>query len=150
METNKIRVVNGRWWYEDKVGKVFKVLRTEIIDNNEDEDDLSTYETLRIHEVIDPDDREVSYILDTDCVTVSGDQGDAVQHPSHYTHGKYETIDVIEDVTSGYGDGYIAYCVGNAVKYLYRAPFKHESPLEDLRKAAKYIEFAIKRAEGVE
>lgn len=72
-------------------------------------------------------------------------EGDAVQHPSHYTHGKYETIDVIEDVTSGYDDGYIAYCVGNAVKYLYRAPFKHESPLEDLRKAEKYIEFAVNR-----
>ncbi|WP_077297440.1 DUF3310 domain-containing protein [Virgibacillus pantothenticus] len=70
---------------------------------------------------------------------------DNVQHPSHYTHGKYETIDVIEDITSGYDDGFTAHCVGTAVKYLYRAPHKHESPLEDLRKAAKYVEFAINR-----
>lgn len=75
---------------------------------------------------------------------------DNVQHPSHYTHGKYETIDVIEDVTSGYDDGFMAHCVGTAVKYLYRAPHKHATPLDDLRKARQYVEFAIKRAKELE
>ena len=68
---------------------------------------------------------------------------DAVNSPNHYTQGRFETIEVIEEITQGYSDGYVAYCVGNALKYLARAPFKHEEPTEDLRKAAKYLEFAI-------
>ena len=68
---------------------------------------------------------------------------DAVNHPNHYTQGKFETIEVIEEITRGYDDGYVAYCVGNALKYEARAPFKHDTPLEDLRKAAKYLAFAI-------
>lgn len=70
---------------------------------------------------------------------------DAVEHPIHYTQGRFETIEVIEEITQGYSDGYVAYCVGNALKYLARAPHKHAEPTEDLRKAAKYLEFAIGR-----
>ena len=70
---------------------------------------------------------------------------DAVSHPNHYTQGRFETIEVIEEITQGYSDGYVAYCVGNALKYLARAPFKHGEPTEDLAKAAKYVEFALAR-----
>jgi hypothetical protein len=70
-------------------------------------------------------------------------QGDAVEHPSHYNTGRFETIEIIEEITQGYDDGYVSYCVGNAVKYLSRAPFKHESPHEDIHKASKYLEFAL-------
>lgn len=76
------------------------------------------------------------------------DESDAVHQPNHYTQGKFETIEIIEAITGGYDDGYIAYCIGNALKYVSRAPFKHETPLEDLRKAATYIEFAIKAVEA--
>jgi len=69
----------------------------------------------------------------------------AVSHPSHYTQGRFETIEIIEEITQGYSDGYVAYCVGNALKYLARAPFKHESPAEDIAKARAYLDFAIKR-----
>ena len=68
---------------------------------------------------------------------------DAVNHPNHYTQGKFETIEVIEEITSGYDDGFIAYCIGNTLKYIARAPFKHGSPAEDLAKAERYIRFAI-------
>lgn len=67
---------------------------------------------------------------------------DAVHHPNHYTQGRFETIEIIEEITQGYLDGYVAYCVGNALKYLARAPFKHGEPTEDLAKAAKYLAFA--------
>lgn len=70
---------------------------------------------------------------------------DAVNSPNHYTQGRFETIEIIEEITQGYGDGYVAYCVGNALKYLARAPFKHGEPTEDIGKAAKYIEFALAR-----
>lgn len=74
----------------------------------------------------------------------SPQQNDAVNHPSHYTQGRFETIEVIEEIAGGYDNGYVAYCVGNAIKYLSRAPHKHATPVEDLRKAATYIDFAIK------
>lgn len=73
---------------------------------------------------------------------------DAVNHPDHYTQGRFETIEIIEEVTQGYSDGYVAYCVGNALKYLARAPFKHESPSEDIAKARAYLDFAAKRLGG--
>lgn len=69
---------------------------------------------------------------------------DAVNSPSHYTQGGVEVIDIIAQTVSGYDDGFTAHCVGTATKYLNRAPHKHATPLEDLEKAAKYLEFAIK------
>lgn len=72
---------------------------------------------------------------------------DSVEHPSHYTQGSVEVIDIIAQTVSGYDDGFTAHCVGTATKYLNRAPHKHETPLEDLKKAAKYLEFAIKHEE---
>lgn len=70
---------------------------------------------------------------------------DAVNHPSHYTQGKFETIEIIEEIAQGYSDGYVAYCVGNAIKYLSRAPHKHATAEEDLRKAVAYINFALEK-----
>lgn len=70
-----------------------------------------------------------------------------VNSPSHYTQGGVEVIEIIAQTVSGYDDGFTAHCVGTATKYLNRAPHKHETPLEDLKKAAKYLEFAIEHEE---
>lgn len=75
---------------------------------------------------------------------------DAVNSPQHYKRGKYETIEVIEHITAGYDYPFVAYCVGNAVKYLDRAPYKHDSPAECLRKAAWYITRAAEHTEASE
>ena len=65
---------------------------------------------------------------------------DKINHPSHYTAGrKYEPIDVIDDWELGFN-------LGNAVKYLSRAGRK-EDALEDLKKAAWYIDREIRRNE---
>lgn len=77
--------------------------------------------------------------------TCRGPKVDAVNHPNHYTQGRFETIEVIEEFTQNYEDGYVAYCVGNTLKYLARAPHKHAEPTEDLRKAERYIRYAIER-----
>ena len=77
-------------------------------------------------------------------------KSDAVNHPSHYGKGRFETIEMIEEITKGYANGFVAHCVGTAVKYESRAPFKHDTPLEDLRKARKYLEFAIEHLERME
>lgn len=66
---------------------------------------------------------------------------DVVNHPSHYTDGGIEVIDVIEAKGLGYH-------LGNAVKYILRAGKKDpEKTVEDLRKAVWYIERYIKRLE---
>lgn len=73
---------------------------------------------------------------------------DNVEKPAHYTQGKFETIDIIAQIVAGYNDPFVGHCVGTAVKYVSRAPYKHDMPLEDMRKAKRYIEFAIERMEG--
>jgi hypothetical protein len=69
---------------------------------------------------------------------------DSVNHPSHYTHGKIETIDKIEDVLGL--EGFQAYCVGNAIKYLDR--YKLKNGFEDIKKAEWYLNRLIKNMEG--
>jgi len=58
---------------------------------------------------------------------------DAVEHPAHYTSGKIEVIDYIEDQK-------LPYHLGNAIKYISRAGKKDpEKTVEDLQKAVWYI-----------
>ena len=71
---------------------------------------------------------------------------DMVNHPSHYNYGDIEVIDYINQVTNGYKKGHVAYCIGNVVKYVSRAPFKNG--LEDLKKAKWYLDEAIKKYEN--
>lgn len=69
-------------------------------------------------------------------------KNDAVNHPSHYTDGGIETIDFIEAKK-------LPYHLGNAVKYISRAGKKDQNKtIEDLQKAAWYIERYIKVLEG--
>jgi len=58
---------------------------------------------------------------------------DIINQPPHYTHAAVEAIDLIESL--GYGEGY---CIGSAIKYLYRAKHKDDEA-ENLRKAAWHI-----------
>ena len=66
---------------------------------------------------------------------------DNVNHPSHYTSGQIEVIDFIEDKELGFH-------LGNAVKYISRAGRKDANKaIEDLRKAAWYLNRQIERLE---
>lgn len=73
---------------------------------------------------------------------------DAVSHPSHY-QGKYEAINIIEDACKSCPSD-MAFSYGNAIKYLLRAYKKHESPVEDLKKATWYINRIISETESKE
>lgn len=75
---------------------------------------------------------------------------DNVNHPSHYNQFRQEVLDTIEDWTMEYSLGYVAYCIGNVMKYIARAPFKHSSPLEDLEKAEFYLRKAIEKQRSQE
>lgn len=74
---------------------------------------------------------------DTDANQVPKSEGNAVAHPSHYNQGKYEVKDVIRDWNLNFN-------LGNAVKYIARAPYKHpDRIIEDYEKAKQYIQFEI-------
>lgn len=61
----------------------------------------------------------------------------AVEHPKHYNQGGVECIDALD--SCGFG---LDFCVGNAIKYLWR--FKEKAkPVEDLEKARWYLDHAI-------
>ena len=73
---------------------------------------------------------------------VSQGKNDPVNHPSHYTDGKIEVIDFILDKK-------LNFTRGNAVKYISRAGKKNpETEIEDLQKAAWYINKEIQRLQG--
>lgn len=65
---------------------------------------------------------------------------DPVSHPAHYTShpSGIECIQVTE---------HMSFCLGNAVKYIWRAGLKAGDGLEDLRKSAWYIQREIQRRE---
>lgn len=67
---------------------------------------------------------------------------DAVKNPKHYKHPSgVEVIDITR---------YESFLRGNIIKYVLRAPYKGNE-LQDLKKAAQYLEWEIERIErGVE
>ncbi|AFN37747.1 WhiB [Mycobacterium phage MacnCheese] len=73
-------------------------------------------------------------------------EGDAVEHPSHYTSSKaackgcgrpIECIDIVE---------HMGYSLGNVTKYVWRCDLKFDA-IEDLRKARQYLDFEIAKRE---
>lgn len=66
---------------------------------------------------------------------------DPITQPAHYTSGDVECIDAIE--AAGYLEGF---CLGNAMKYLWRCKLKADQ-LEDLKKARWYINHVIEYLE---
>jgi hypothetical protein len=71
--------------------------------------------------------------FDDNPTKLTGRQGvDMVEKPPHYNHGKFETIEVIEDWKLNY------HC-GNAVKYISRHMHKGR-PVEDIKKAVWYLQ----------
>jgi hypothetical protein len=65
---------------------------------------------------------------------------DSVDHPPHYTAhpSGIECIRITEHMN---------FCLGNAVKYLWRSDLKHDDSVEDLKKAVWYIQREIRRRE---
>jgi hypothetical protein len=62
-----------------------------------------------------------------------------VNHPSHYTQGKIEVIDFIDDQQLGFS-------LGNAIKYICRAGKKSDNGyVQDLEKAKWYLEHEINK-----
>ena len=71
-------------------------------------------------------------------------KNDNVNHPSHYTQGKFECIEVIEEITKPL-EKFEAYLTGTILKYLWR--WKHKNGLEDLKKARWYLDKLIEKVD---
>ena len=65
---------------------------------------------------------------------------DNVNHPAHYTAhpSGVECIQITEHMN---------FCLGNAIKYIWRAGLKSNDPILDLKKAVFYINREIDRRE---
>ena len=69
------------------------------------------------------------------------EMNDSVNHPSHYTRGKIEVADFIED--QGLNENA---WLANAIKYICRAGYKSpDTYVEDLEKAVWYLNREITR-----
>ena len=71
---------------------------------------------------------------------------DAVNCPRHYTSGKIEVIDYIEDVCGQLKDGFEGFLIGNILKYASRQDKKNG--VQDVKKMLWYGERFVKYKEG--
>lgn len=82
-------------------------------------------------------------------VATSAVAHDPVNHPSHYTSGKFEVIDIIQDQLGT--EGLRNFCLGNAIKYICRAGKKDASKtIQDLEKAVWYLNHYIQEAKALQ
>jgi len=72
-----------------------------------------------------------------------------VNHPSHYAmEGGLECIDVMR---MNFGmEAVCNFCLLNAFKYISRCSKKHETPLQDIKKARWYLDYIISNKEAEE
>ena len=69
-------------------------------------------------------------------------KSDSVNSPSHYTSGKTEVIDIIEDAVSDAPSTIYGMLQGQVLKYMLRVWLK-DNPLEDMKKARWYLDRLI-------
>ena len=67
---------------------------------------------------------------------------DTVDHPSHYNALPVECIDVVEHMN---------FCLGNAIKYIWRAGLKPGTDkVTDIKKSIWYLQRELQRIESFE
>lgn len=65
---------------------------------------------------------------------------DLIKHPQHYNKGSIQPIEIIVDWS-------LDYMLGNVIKYINRHEHKG-TPIQDLEKAARYLEMKIAHLKG--
>ena len=79
-------------------------------------------------------------------IRADGCSSDPDNHPRHYTQKGIECIEAIEaSMDTG---GFVCFCKGNAIKYLWRMGLKGDL-LEDAKKAQWYINRIVKTLEAL-
>ena len=115
--------------------KMKKELHIEVSNDveREMEQNLLVKESSKFY--VDPDLKEVK----TNLLVTTAQQiedADNVNHPQHYT-GSIECIDAM---LQQFGKEQVkSFCLLNAFKYLFRCNKKHNTPIEDVKKAIWYL-----------
>lgn len=93
-------------------------------------------------EPIQANAREIDVVSSAGVKEAGSVMYDPVHHPLHYKQhpSGVECIDITE---------HMSFCLGNAVKYIWRADLKGSS-IQDLEKAKWYLEREIKRRESAQ
>ena len=68
-------------------------------------------------------------------------ENDPVKHPNHYCYGRFECVEVIQELTAG-ASGPEGFLLGNVIKYLWR--YRRKNGAEDIRKARRYIDMLLR------
>lgn len=111
----------------------------------EDADDFYTFYPANVQGSFNNEDLNVAQAIqaldiksgsDYDIDEDNDEEENNINNPKHYTLGKIECIDAIEGMLGE--EGLMAFCVANAVKYIWRHRLKGK-PIEDLEKAQWYI-----------
>jgi len=99
------------------------------------------YGKLKLEEVKPEPDSFLKYKIEKVTMT-NGMFNDNVNNPKHYTThpSGIECIEITKHMN---------FCIGNAVKYLWRAGLKDDRKL-DLKKAKKYIDFELERLKRID
>ena len=83
--------------------------------------------------------KKSSYSNTSNTINKEEPKPDMVNHPSHYTQGEIECIEVIKYINDKlHTEGYEGYCLGNFIKYIWRCNFKNG--WEDINKAIFYLD----------
>ncbi len=86
------------------------------------------------HELQEMEQKQANNLLITMAQQI--EDADNVNHPQHYT-GSIECIDAM---LQQFGKEQVkSFCLLNAFKYLFRCNKKHETPIEDIKKAMWYL-----------
>jgi hypothetical protein len=85
---------------------------------------------------------ETKYPTKDRWLKISDSKDDRVNSPSHYTSGKLEVIDIIEDVIKDAPTNSYGMLQAQVLKYLLRMWLK-DNPLEDMKKARWYLDRLI-------
>lgn len=75
------------------------------------------------------------------------DKDDRVNSPSHYTAGKVEAIEIIEDAIAEAPNVAFGFLQAQVLKYLLRMWLK-DNPLEDAKKARWYLDRLIAKGDS--
>jgi len=84
----------------------------------------------------------------TDWLEDPFDYDEEIHEPKHYTQGDIECIEAIRAALGK--EGFIAFCRGNSIKYLWRILDKHDDASKDARKCRQYLDWIIEEIENVE
>ena len=78
-----------------------------------------------------------SWLMGFDGTVMELEYNDNINHPAHYTQGKYEAIDIILDAVKDLPPRE-AVCVNNILKYILR--YHYKNGLQDIKKCRWYVD----------